>query len=536
MPDMIKPAESPVAEDATSGMSLMQLRLFFLAPLALAFAVILGVWILGLHNHEQNEINREVAQSRDTVSKLYQGGVSHSAHTLGAVMDVLNHDNTLRKALARGDRAGLLQQTAPLFAELRARYGITHLYFSRPDRVNLLRVHQPNRYGDVINRFTTLEAARTGTTIYGQELGPLGTLTLRLVTPWYADDAKQTLIGFVELGMEVDHVMQTVQSFLNIQTFVLISKKFLDRPSWESGMRMLGRTPDWNRFPDMVLSLQTGSSMPIALEGAFAKGLPQDSASTLEADTGETRYRASFTPLQDASGRTVGQMVSMINVSHESDAARKSVREGATTGLAAATALFILFYWLVGRVGRQLERNEQALRDLATHDGLTGLYNHRTFYSLLGDEVARSLRYGTPVSMLMLDLDHFKRVNDQYGHVAGDEVLRQFTALIGRLARSVDSVCRYGGEEIAVILPESAIDDALYVAERMRASVEKHLFELGDDQSLRITVSIGAASLLEQEPSTQQLVAAADQALYAAKTQGRNRVCRYEPVTQEPAS
>ncbi|MHB0916947.1 MAG: sensor domain-containing diguanylate cyclase [Thiobacillus sp.] len=181
------------------------------------------------------------------------------------------------------------------------------------------------------------------------------------------------------------------------------------------------------------------------------------------------------------------------------------------------------------------ERLVQSLNELATRDGLTGLYNHRTFYTLIGDELARAQRFERPVSLLLLDVDHFKRVNDTYGHLAGDAALRGLGELLGREARAVDRVCRYGGEEIAVILPETDPAAAARFAERLRAAVEAQVFG-ADSEPIRMTVSIGVASWPVHADGAEALVAAADTAMYTAKQDGRNRVVRYEPAPGQPAA
>ncbi|MHB1233543.1 MAG: GGDEF domain-containing protein [Burkholderiales bacterium] len=179
----------------------------------------------------------------------------------------------------------------------------------------------------------------------------------------------------------------------------------------------------------------------------------------------------------------------------------------------------------------KLEESQSALYELATRDGLTRLYNHRTFYTLLSDELARLQRFKRPVSLLMLDIDRFKRVNDTYGHQAGDAVIRDMSELISQQLRTIDRVCRYGGEEIAVILPEIDPDAAANIAERLRASVETHLFEVG--ATVRITISIGVASSPTDGGSADTLVAAADAALYVAKRSGRNQISRRKSVPIE---
>lgn len=186
-----------------------------------------------------------------------------------------------------------------------------------------------------------------------------------------------------------------------------------------------------------------------------------------------------------------------------------------------------LVAWRSKRESTALARAEKA-EDLASHDGLTGLYNHRMFYTLLEDEIARTRRYKRSVALLMLDIDHFKRVNDSYGHVAGDRILEGLARLLEKTARHEDLVCRYGGEEISIILPEANVQMAMQMAERLRVAVEQAIFNDDNGEAIRITVSLGTAALPELAATLPELMLAADTALYAAKEGGRNRVCQYE--------
>lgn len=513
----------------TSGVS-ARLRFAFLAPLVCAVAVLLGIGIEVLHMYERDLIESEVNRTQTLVEKMYREDIGHNAQSLEVAMEVIRHDAALNAALARRDRVALLRLAAPLYTELRRKFGITHFYFSGPDRVNLLRVHQPDRHGDVIARYTTLEAERTGATFYGMELGPLGTFTLRLVTPWYEGER---LIGYVELGMEIDHVLETVQAFAGVPVFVLISKQYLKREDWEAGMRILGRTPEWNRFPDAVLSTQAAETMPAALATLFTGGLPAKT-SVVGLTQARATYRAVFLPLVDASGRDVGRMAALVDVSAYLASSRRMLYLGDGIGALISGLLLGFFYWLVGRVGRRIERDEEELQRLATRDDLTGLYNQRAFYAVLADELVRAQRFNRPVSLLLLDIDHFKRVNDTHGHQAGDAVLKGVSELLGRQARAIDRVCRYGGEEITVILPESDLEAAANMAERMRAAVEAQPFDIEAGAPISITVSIGIASFPAQADNAQVLIAAADAAMYTAKQGGRNRTIRYEPSFVQP--
>jgi diguanylate cyclase (GGDEF)-like protein len=172
----------------------------------------------------------------------------------------------------------------------------------------------------------------------------------------------------------------------------------------------------------------------------------------------------------------------------------------------------------------RLQQSQAALEELSTRDGLTGLYNHREIDRRLDEEVGRQHRYGRPFSLLMLDLDHFKAVNDSHGHQIGDEVLRAVAARIQAELRPTDQVARYGGEEFMVILAETPGPGALAVAERIRAVVAARSIAFAGDLEIPITVSVGVAAFPEDAASGGGIVAAADKALYAAKAAGRNRV------------
>ena len=198
--------------------------------------------------------------------------------------------------------------------------------------------------------------------------------------------------------------------------------------------------------------------------------------------------------------------------------------------------------------GRELDELErQLVADLARHlgialenarlyeqairDDLTGLYLKRHFLDRLHEEIDRARRYGKPMAVLMADLDHFKRVNDERGHLSGDRVLRELARLILASVRSSDIVGRFGGEEIALILPEQAAAGARRAAEKVRQAVEASQFPAADEgPPIEITLSLGVAVFPGDGDDVDALLSAADQALYEAKRQGRNRVCSGGPT------
>ena len=177
------------------------------------------------------------------------------------------------------------------------------------------------------------------------------------------------------------------------------------------------------------------------------------------------------------------------------------------------------------RYADRLRQNVQLSLEMAITDQLTGLYNRRYMASHLDNLMSSAAAAGKPLAFVIMDIDYFKAVNDNYGHDVGDEVLREFAHRIGANIRGIDLACRYGGEEFVVVMPETDAAFAFTVAERLRKSVETTPIEISRaPHSLTITISIGIAALEGEGDTAEALLRRADQALYSAKRNGRNRV------------
>lgn len=185
---------------------------------------------------------------------------------------------------------------------------------------------------------------------------------------------------------------------------------------------------------------------------------------------------------------------------------------------------------VVGAIIRDISeriRYEERLRELSETDPLTGALNRRAFLTVAAAVLQSARRYKHPFAVMMLDLDNFKNVNDTYGHPTGDIVLKDFCALISRRVRAADTLARWGGEEFALLVPDTAPDKASALAEKLRRLVENTPFAVGRHDDFHITVSIGVVTHrgMESTASIEDLIDRADAALYQAKALGRNRVC-----------
>ncbi len=168
-----------------------------------------------------------------------------------------------------------------------------------------------------------------------------------------------------------------------------------------------------------------------------------------------------------------------------------------------------------------------SIKNIAIYDTLTSLYNRRYFEERLGVEAQKSFYSGTPLSLVMVDIDLFKKVNDTFGHTEGDQILCKISSLLKTSVRKKDTVARYGGEEFILILPEAGLEESFVIAERIRRLVEDTPFEVGGAQ-VNLTISMGISNFpSHRAKSKEELVKMADQALYDAKRGGRNKVCIY---------
>jgi diguanylate cyclase (GGDEF)-like protein len=161
---------------------------------------------------------------------------------------------------------------------------------------------------------------------------------------------------------------------------------------------------------------------------------------------------------------------------------------------------------------------------LTTTDGLTQVFNRRFFEEALERELSRCRRYGRALSLVMIDIDHFKHINDRYGHLAGDAVLKDVAMVVRSRIRREDVLARWGGEEFALLLPEVDLQGAVAMAEKVRRLIEKHIFTF-DEVDIPVTLSAGVAALGKRQLSPEALVKGADEKLYEAKQSGRNKVC-----------
>ncbi len=332
------------------------LKTRILLPLALVLAILLGAFHYSLYQNEKKDAELDFAQDLQATETYYHRALLRRAEKLGATLEVLLQDEKLQAALRAKDRDALLKRAAPLFRQLHDQYTITHFYFEDAARVNVLRVHQPERFGDTIDRHTTLAAEKTGKIAAGVELGPLGTFTLRVVAPLHDS---QGLVGYVELGEEIEGVLHGVKAIVGTDHLLAIDKQFLTRENWESGMRMLKRDANWDFLPDAAIVHQTLALSSAQIGRILA--LRSSPGSIMELKFGGKPYYAGVITIQEASGHKVGHLAVLRDRSKSVATMNATLRSLSLFYLALGGALFATFYLVTLRVERQLDNAREQI-------------------------------------------------------------------------------------------------------------------------------------------------------------------------------
>ncbi|MDH4331551.1 MAG: ATP-binding protein [Desulfobulbaceae bacterium] len=286
-----------------------------LPPLALMVVIMtVGAVVLLWLQHRQ-QLEATVKRQATDVYNSLSNSIAQQTLGLVAAIQPIAGDSCFRKALLQGDVEHLLAETRPMFEMMRQKANLTHFYFLDANRNCLLRVHKPEKSGDRIDRFTALEAERTGKISTGIEIGPLGTLTLRVVQPVFDGS---TLVGYVELGKEIEDVLQMQYATSGSHLAVIIHKKELNRQSWEEHIRSLGREPDWDRLADIVVIYSSQGRLPDIFASMIdhdPMGAPADEITEQETTYNGKQWRVSTTPMLDASGKQVGDLLIMSDIS-----------------------------------------------------------------------------------------------------------------------------------------------------------------------------------------------------------------------------
>ena len=331
----------------------ISLRWRILIPLMVGLALLATVFAVALFAMERVHLEWQLEHELDRIAAYHRDSTRLRGQKLAAVAEALARDPGLRRAQAAGDRQDLLRHAEPIFKGMKQDFSITHFYFLDAERRTLLRVHNPASFGDRIDRVTARQAEATGRAAVGVELGKTGAYTMRAVVP--VKEGGQ-LIGYIELGEEILGSLLDLSNSFKVDGYVLLYKAYLERKDWEQFMRKLGRTPDWEHCPDMVLAAQTRPEMPKFLDALLSEGKVAILQRDTTVESGEQTYNLGILPLQDAEGREVGRLVVLRDVTALSNQTNRELLWVIVSVSMGGIALSVFFYYHLRRTEGELDR------------------------------------------------------------------------------------------------------------------------------------------------------------------------------------
>jgi len=362
-------------------------------PLSLAALLVFVLSISALYRLQDRQWIETANDTRQLL--LHNLSMTQSDHIelMSALIRNLMADRNILSAMKEKDREALLASSSPFYREANEKNDITHLYFHAPDMTNMLRVHQPDRFGDRITRHTAAQAKQDGTLSSGMELGPLGTFTLRVVSPVFDEGV---LLGYIELGIEMNHLLQQIESMMHWKFILLIKKQFLNRQAWEQGMAMMQRKIHWDALPEYVFSQQNISEVPEEIFGRIIskqRGKPDALVRNLVA--GERHYWVNSIPLPDVAGREIGNILILHDMTETVAATRRDTYLISGVFALIGLGIMIFFRRVLGKTETDLEDASHTLiSEAARRNAMQAKHIEELVYEqgLLRDSEARLAR------------------------------------------------------------------------------------------------------------------------------------------------
>lgn len=351
-------------ETSVSRNGVESIRYRILGPASVAFLFFFGLAIFAIYWLQKSHIENNIQSSLNRLQKIFNEEIREEAELLEGLLSFIEKDQGLQEAWLAKDRDKLFNLALPLFQDIHSKYRVTHFYFIGLDKVCFLRVHNPSRFGDTIERHTLGQVVMKKKPVHGVELGKFGTLTLRRVHPWWVDGK---LIGYLEIGEEIEHITQELSDILNLELIFTIDKHRLKQSQWEEGLKMLNRTGDWDQFPDFVVIDSTTEKTFPALEEYMEdheSHVPHNSLGALgklESFGSQGAWKGGIIPLIDARNHEIGHIISLQDITLEESSLRTLVITLIGLGGLIFAILVSVYSRYVGGIENSLISSRQGL-------------------------------------------------------------------------------------------------------------------------------------------------------------------------------
>lgn len=429
--------------------------------------------------------------------------------------------------------------------QMTSKFLVRQLHFHLgPGSLSFLRVHRPNKNGDRMDdvRFTIVDTNKELSPRTGFETGRVYS-GLRGVVPVFATDpvtGSHVHVGALEAGTSFTNVIKQLSEQLESNVAILLTEKHVKAAMWPQAIEshFTRRNEPCNCYLEATSNNEIIELIKQPGIHATTQDVRTDVIPLHDRHIALSRFALrDYKGMRDPGRQQAGGVFLWWDISREVSAFQHGQQVNLLYAVIVFLAIELLLFFAIRLVTERLEvvvtkRTEEIhclnrkLYEQANSDSLTGLYNRRYFMQRLHEEISRSTRYHKSFSLLTVDLDHFKQINDNYGHATGDQVLTSVSNAIKESIRGSDISCRFGGEEFCILLPENNLQQALNEAERLRIKIELLQIER-DGNEIAITASIGVA-VWHIGIHAEELLEHSDNALYQAKQSGRNQVRAYQ--------
>jgi PAS domain S-box-containing protein len=375
------------------------IRWKLLVPLMLVAFILISCLSGFMWWHQNQQLEGIIHSMAPQVSQRYEQLLEEETYDLTEEVNWIAQNEELMAALKEEDAEQLMNHSKSTYEQLSSTHHITHLYFQSPERVNILRMHNPGESGDVIDRFTTIEAERTRRISSGVELGVMGTFTLRVVKPVFEDDK---LIGYIEFGKEIEDILNKVAEESNAELAFFIYKEELDRDNWESGMKMLDRDANWDRYPDQAMIYGTMNLSSNFDAVATNQELDTDHL-VYEVEDDDRIWHSLVIPLFDASGRNVGYMCIMQDITEEKEAFLNILARIVIVSVLIFGLLVSFYYVILKKTDDQILHREMDLRE--SEDKFRKIFECGCEGIYVADIATKKFKYVNPALCQMFGYD-----------------------------------------------------------------------------------------------------------------------------------
>jgi len=485
--------------------------------IALLFLLIAGIYF---YQHQQ-EINLKqfIDKQVSLFSTELEHEINHKKGILKTIHYLVSTNQSIQNAFAEKDRASLIRFSQLLFSKFDQQLHISHFYFTDLQRINLLRVHAPARYGDKINRLTTLAAEKNNSLVTDIELGVLGSLTLRSVSPSYYKGDK---IGYIELGVDISHLLEEISEQTDLGVFLTINKKYLNKKLWNEGQKVFGGMVQWDKYKHFVISRDYWLTQTQIDNLPDINSIKNNALIKTQSLDGKTFYWQSI-PIKSFGQSNTGNIYVSIDVSNWLMSSKTIAYRLFLIYFFISMVLLTIAYYFTRRAMLAESRlNASAIKfeKLATYDLLTKLPNRKLFLDKIKQRLKESIRFNHEVAICFIDLDDFKVINDTMGHDLGDKLLVQLSERLENSIREYDVLARFGGDEFILMMPHTSSAQAAVVTKKLLLMAEKPFFL--NNKDIYISLSIGISMYPQDGGNQETLLRHADTAMYQAKEKGKN--------------